>query len=768
MRSAIPRPILLAIALLTAETAPASPTWPSVSGASPQDGIWSMLPPPTTRTGHSAIYDPARDRMIVFGGADYTKTLWNDTWQLPLSNPAVWTEIVTSGTPPPPSNAHVAIYDPQRDRMVVFGPGSNDTWALALSGTPTWSQIAASGTPPPALLWATAIYDPVHDRMIVFGGRAVGSPQDLNRAWALSFTPDPTWSEITPSGPLPPGRHRHTAVYDPARERMIVFGGHLINVGTLNDTWALPLTPNATWIQLLPNGSPPEARYGHYAICDPAGDRMIMFGGYGYPGYFRDTWQLSLEDPPSWSQLATSGRPGYGSGAAAVYDPVASRAVVFWGQPAGYTETLTLSGGPTWRTLVGSGGTPGVRYGHTALYDPLRDRLLFFGGVEIQPYLSAYRGDTWALSLPGNPTWSLLAAPGSGPVSRAWHAAVYDGRRDRMIVIGGSDGDSLLDDVWAFSFAEPVAWMRLTPSGATPSARFRHTAVYDPVGDRVVLFGGNDGERRNDVWMLSPADPPAWTEAAPSGTPPTPRDFHSAVYDAVGHAMIVFGGGDESPSLHNDVWILALGETPAWIPCAPSGAPPAARESQAALYDPVRQRLIIVGGWDGTHLLNDAWALTLADPQAWSALAPDGMAPLGRESHSVAYDALRDRLLLFGGYAYDDRYDVWALTWASPVAVPQLPVAGNRSLIRTVAPNPFGSRTVIRYLVPAEGHVELEVFDIAGRRIRTLASGARSGGQWETPWDGRDRDGREVRTGVYIVRLSAPGGSAAARIALIR
>ena len=58
---------------------------------------------------------------------------------------------------------------------------------------------------------------------------------------------------------------------------------------------------------------------------------------------------------------------------------------------------------------------------------------------------------------------------------------------------------------------------------------------------------------------------------------------------------------------------------------------------------------IVIGG-DGGFFLNDVWALSLANP-AWTTLTPSGTPPHGRMSHSAVYDAIRDRMIVFGGYS---------------------------------------------------------------------------------------------------------------------
>lgn len=72
------------------------------------------------------------------------------------------------------------------------------------------------------------------------------------------------------------------------------------------------------------------------------------------------------------------------------------------------------------------------------------------------------------------------------------------------------------------------------------------------------------------------------------------------------------------------------------------------------------------------------------------------------------------------------------------------------------APNPFGSRTLLRYTLPAESGVMLEVLDVGGRRVRSLVPGERSSaGTHEVEWDGRGDHGERAPSGIYFVRLIA-------------
>lgn len=77
--------------------------------------------------------------------------------------------------------------------------------------------------------------------------------------------------------------------------------------------------------------------------------------------------------------------------------------------------------------------------------------------------------------------------------------------------------------------------------------------------------------------------------------------------------------------------------------------------------------------------------------------------------------------------------------------------------LTAASPNPFEQATRLRYALPAAGRVEIEVFDLLGRRTRTLFSGPQAAGSHDVEWDGRDGGGRPVASGPYFVRLTQDG-----------
>lgn len=78
-----------------------------------------------------------------------------------------------------------------------------------------------------------------------------------------------------------------------------------------------------------------------------------------------------------------------------------------------------------------------------------------------------------------------------------------------------------------------------------------------------------------------------------------------------------------------------------------------------------------------------------------------------------------------------------------------------RATLDVNRPNPFNPSTVIRFALPEERLVRLEVFDLLGRRVTTLIEGMLEAGAHEATWNGRSADGTPVAGGTYVYRLTA-------------
>ncbi|MBD3163138.1 MAG: hypothetical protein GF346_11860 [Candidatus Eisenbacteria bacterium] len=85
-----------------------------------------------------------------------------------------------------------------------------------------------------------------------------------------------------------------------------------------------------------------------------------------------------------------------------------------------------------------------------------------------------------------------------------------------------------------------------------------------------------------------------------------------------------------------------------------------------------------------------------------------------------------------------------------------------------IGPNPADGPVGIRYQVPADGRVTMELFDVEGRRVRTLVDRKLRAGDHAFVWDGTDQLGRPVASGTYWVRYAAEGAEESASIRVRR
>jgi len=258
---------------------------------------------PAPRNGHSAVYDPGSNRMIIFGGGlGYASPCSNDVWALSNANDTsgapAWTRLNPSGTPPPPRLRHAAVYDTTTNTMIIYGGNDcfsaryGDVWILThangLDGTPTWTQLSPIGSAPPGRQSASAVYDPASNRMIIYGGEE-GLPSLDGNVWVLTNANGtggtPGWIELSISGTIPPARELQSAVYDSVNNIMTVFGGLNESGQSLNDLWTLSGANGigvSEWTALNPALTlGPVPTYEHNAVYNPSSNKMTVLGGIG-------------------------------------------------------------------------------------------------------------------------------------------------------------------------------------------------------------------------------------------------------------------------------------------------------------------------------------------------------------------------------------------------------------------------------------------------------------------------------------------------------
>ena len=102
--------------------------------------------------------------------------------------------------------------------------------------------------------------------------------------------------------------------------------------------------------------------------------------------------------------------------------------------------------------------------------------------------------------------------------------------------------------------------------------------------------------------------------------------------------------------------------------------------------------------------------------------------------------------------------------------VSDVPEAGpvNATRLASVQPNPFNPQTTIHFELHRAGEARVEVFDVRGKRVRSLLTEDLPAGRHDVVWNGLDDHGHQTASGTYLVRLRANGGHDVRRIMLLK
>ena len=233
------------------------------------------------------------------------------------------------------------------------------------------------------------------------------------------------------------------------------------------------------------------------------------------------------------------------------------------------------------------------------------------------------------------------------PGARYGHELVFDEARDQLVLFGGfrNDGEPL-GDTWTWS--KRNGWRLVSESG--PSRRKWPAMAYDSLRKRVILHGGRTGLRqegssRGDTWEWNGEK---WNLL--SGKGPTPRDHHRMVYDRVRDRMVLFGGWN-GKELLDDTWEF---DGKNWLEIKERG--PSARAPTGLAFDEKRGEVVLFGGKDLKDYFGDTW---IWDGRKWTQRMVNG--PRARSFHGMTYDSDHGRILLFSGRFKDELFrDTWS------------------------------------------------------------------------------------------------------------
>lgn len=527
---------------------------------------------------------------------------------------AAWTELFSR-----PGGDAAVVYDSDRQVLVRFD--SHNTWESA-SGD-NWTLRAESGPPPRSGFGF--VYDPGLHACILHGGSGGTAFSDT---WMWNGV---TWTLLSAAGPV---RGGPLMVYDTFNSRVLLYGGRAGHSQPwVNDLWSWD---GSAWT-LVDNNGPPLG-----SVCSMSYDSrrhvLVYYNGSSAvpPVFERETWEF---DGVAWARVATTGpSPRIGFGMA--FDPVRGVTVLHAGSQ--YRPSTPLSDtwewdGSAW-TLASASGAGGTRNGFGMAFHVGLGQVVVMGGLNGFGYAAS--PNTWGWN---GTEWTQVGTPWVRPPGRARAGMAYDVARDRTVLFGGlpNPGGEYDTRTWEFDGSQ---WIVHDVPG--PGARLLPAMVYDSARGVSLLYGGGV----TDTWAWDGA---AWTQVAPAGSYGEPI---AMCFDSDRNVVVMVSNNFPMVNTwewNGAEWTLVAGD---------SG--PESRDMSAMVYDPVRHRAVLFGGYAGKNFA-DTWEW---DGLTWVRVSPYSFY---RFFHAMVFDSDRNRIVLFGGHigrviwgSFNDTWERVGTTWS--------------------------------------------------------------------------------------------------------
>lgn len=437
-------------------------TWTRITAPAESSTQWS--------SGYTNMaFDPVLNKIVLY-------YYWNYIWTFTAGatpGTGTWANVSSMATKvdsalPGYYNPGI-VYDAGRQMVVVFGGQSSgrSLWELN-SAAWSWTNRSAPANGPIQRTAPSMAFDSMRGKLMVFGGRSSVDSQYKQDIWEWSGT-DATLTNRTTGGTKPEPRNGAGMTYDSSRDRLMLFGG--LGTTYYDDLWSWSPTTRE-WTQISVSGTRPSARSGVWMFYEPARDKVFVFGN-GSGGF--QTWEY---DPQvnTWKDRTVTSPP---TGVSRSYFDVAfdsnrGKIVMLGGSgpTSGYNTDVwewdTTTG--VWAQLMPAAGTavPDGRYYHTIAYDSIRRVILLVGGYHSVTGFSGPGNDSWEWDA-NLLRWNETTPTGVKPQPRYNHMMAFNSQRGTAYLFGGTVTDDSTYGPSEFWEYQPNAAARANGAGCTTS-----------------------------------------------------------------------------------------------------------------------------------------------------------------------------------------------------------------------------------------------------------------------------------------------------------
>lgn len=289
-----------------------------------------------------------------------------------------------------------------------------------------------------------------------------------------------------------------------------------------------------------------------------------------------------------------------------------------------------------WKLLNTTGDIPARRINTTMIYDSIADRLIIHAGND---EWNNSLNDTYLLNLT-NLTWYKIDTNLPQPLQVSKLSLVFDAFNYRIISYGGSKFGVPQDNVDVLNLTNYQWITNICDTQGTPKL-YKHTAEW--YYNKMFVIGGYTGSSYNSNLLIMTNN--SWKTQQLNGEK-LYVVLHTSILLTNQNKIIIFGGmknGKESNTLYSldiDTYTLTR--------ISLAGDYPSCRAGHTAIYDSVHNKMIIDGGYSNI-VYKDVYSLDL-DTYIWEKIPTSGSAIQPHYYHSAAYDHIRRKMYIFGGY----------------------------------------------------------------------------------------------------------------------
>jgi hypothetical protein len=607
-------------------------------------------PGPEPRWGARMVWDAHFDRLVLFGGRNFTQ-FFNDTWVL---NGSTWHQVLTP-LAPSPRNLFQFTYDAVDGVDLLYGGWTantttgvgqvlGQTWAF-YSQRGFWTNLTTAGTSPGPRADGSLVNLPISGDSLLYGGitQAPANGTCSPTAGQYDYYNLNAWWAATNTTALPAVFGLASATLNFSIESFY-FGGATAALGCpgTNETWANTTTG---WVNLTGvSAVNPLARAEAAMTYDVGAQQVVLFGGVAAgSNYLGDTWV--------WGPIGPNAS-GHSGGS---------------GQGGGGANNTTLQ--PGWNLLSGLSPSPALRDMASMAYDPALGKVVLFGGYDpsILPL-----GDTWTFL---HDQWTKISGNLTISPAPRWGARmIWDPANQALVLFGGRNLTQFFSDTWTFNAS---GWHPVTTTLA-PAPRGFFEFTYDSADGYAILYGGGHGnlpagtgsawQIQTDTWSFANG---SWKNITTAVTgSPTPTIDAAMTFDPnAGEALRVGGSLTGHPNgACTPVANESTYRSGTWAAAPSSTAAPPALAGESMVWDNDTGSIFLFGGTlpggGACPGLNATWSWAAGN---WTNLTSYGnQSPSGRSEEALTYDAADRQVVLFGGVSTTQYYvgDTWV--WVGP------------------------------------------------------------------------------------------------------